>query len=71
MTDDQRGALRQAGVVLDRQLADANADIKPQLDRLERDLKERGQQAWDEYEERVRLIRAATMLDAKGTPRPQ
>lgn len=61
-TPEQRTALHQARVVRDRELAAISADLKPQIDRLQRELRDRRLKAFDEYDERARLIRHATIL---------
>lgn len=60
---DQRFALTQARTVLDRRLTDLNSEYKPQIERLQRELREKRQKAHDDFAERRRMIEQATILD--------
>ena len=61
----QRTALAQARAVRDREFQAISEELKPQIERLQRELRDRRQAAWDAYDERVKLIRRATILGPK------
>lgn len=65
-TTEQRAALAQARVVRDRQLAAIAAELKPQIERLQLEMRSRRQAAWDAYDEKVSLVRQATILEPKA-----
>lgn len=60
---EQRAALAQARAVRDRALVEINRELKPQIERLQREMLDRRAKAWDEYDGRVAMIRKATILE--------